>query len=175
MFCWKRFKYVIRIIRTGDYMAMCDMCSKIEERLFTSRVEGVTMKVCSGCTKYGETLKKPERPKPTFKRNFVKKEQEVKPVFEERLNDEFSALLKKARESKGLTQEEVSKRINEKQSLLHNVERGSQRPNLELAKKLERFFGIKIIDKLEVKKEKIKIELSGEGMTIGDIFSKIKK
>lgn len=145
------------------------MCGKSQEKMFTTRLEGVTMKVCNDCAKYGEILKKPEKTKPIFKKKF-KKEKEVKPVFEERINDEFSKILKRARENKGLTQEELSAQINEKQSLIHNIERGHQKPSLILAKKLEKFLGIKIIDKLEVKKEKKIIMSSGEGLTIGDML-----
>lgn len=60
------------------------------------------------------------------------------------LDHEFPSLIRNARSQKGLTHEQLGQKINEKVTLIRKVETGSIRPDEILAKKLERFLGIKL-------------------------------
>ena len=57
---------------------------------------------------------------------------------------EFPSLIRNARTQKGLTHDQLGQKINEKVTLIRKVETGSIRPDEILAKKLERFLGIKL-------------------------------
>jgi putative transcription factor len=73
----------------------------------------------------------------------------------------------------GIKQEDAAKKLSEKVSILHNLETGRREPSIPLARKLENFYGIKLI---EVSKEE-KIEKSksnSEEITLGDVIT-IKK
>jgi putative transcription factor len=148
----------------------CDMCGK-EGKLVEAIVEGVLLNVCETCVKYGKVipLKKPDvevkfaEKKDRFKKKIVTPE-----VFEI-IVDNFSEKVKKSREAKGLKQEELAKQIAEKESVIHNIESGHLKPGLKLAKKLEVFLGIKLIEKTE---EKIKREINfkDNNLTVGDLL-----
>jgi len=60
------------------------------------------------------------------------------------LDHEFPSLIRNARSKKGLTHDQLGQKINEKVTLIKKIETGSIRPDEILAKKLERFLGIKL-------------------------------
>ena len=60
------------------------------------------------------------------------------------LDHEFPSLIRNARSKKGLTHDQLGQKINEKVTLIRKIETGSIRPDEILAKKLERFLGIKL-------------------------------
>ena len=53
---------------------------------------------------------------------------------------DFATRVRKAREKLGLKQEDFAKKIKEKESIVHKLETGEFKPNLDLAKKLEKIF-----------------------------------
>ena len=73
---------------------------------------------------------------------------------------------RKAREKKKLTQEELSKKLREKASIIKRIEEG-WKPSLKLIKKLERFFKVKLREKIV---ETVLEKKSGSSrLTIGDV------
>ena len=136
------------------------------------------MEVCLQCSKYGEIVRKPEarleridfrtkghapRPKKSFDASEA----------EEEIVSNFAEIIRQKREGLGLTQKEFSLKVNERESIIQSIEKGKITPSDELAKKLERILGIKLMQK----KEKENIALSKAGnhvMTIGDMI-KIRK
>lgn len=159
-------------------MADCDMCGKKGVSTVTVMVEGVDMTVCPSCAKYGE--RKADHSK-QFSRNVSsdRKRRRFKsnPDEDKILVPDFSARIKKARESKGLKQEQLADRINEKESLLHKFESGSMHPSFKIARKLERFFSITLIESAsqeEFEPESIggddKDSGSAQGLTMGDVL-----
>ena len=59
--------------------------------------------------------------------------------------EDFGALVKQARESMGLSQEELASLVKEKATVIRKIEQGELHPPIELAKKLEKTLKIKII------------------------------
>ena len=53
--------------------------------------------------------------------------------------------MRKARELRNLSQEELGLKINEKSSVIRTLESGKLKPTDTLAKKIERFLKIKIL------------------------------
>jgi len=151
----------------------CDLCGS-EENLFKAIVEGAELNTCQKCSKFGKVLRRisPERkvnkPQSTQRIEIVKKT-----APEELLVENYSQLIRSSRERMGLKQEELAKKISEKESLLHNFETGKTRPSLKTAKKLEKFFKIELIE--EVEKKAFQPQKSTNGpITIGDMI-KIRK
>ena len=60
------------------------------------------------------------------------------------LREDYSRLIKNARELMGITQEELGRRINEKPSVISHLETGSMKPDDALARKLEHFLKIQL-------------------------------
>ena len=156
-------------------MPNCDMCGK-ENYLVLAEVEGVDLNVCKNCSKYGEIKKKVAAPiKPTERKTFVKQKQEG-PAEEVILYivSDYSTRIKNAREKMGLKQEELAKKLAERESLVQKMECGNFEPSIKLARKIERIMGIILIQ--QHKEEKQKFGKASKGaLTIGDLLSMKKK
>ncbi len=151
----------------------CDICGKEVENLTEVDVEGTILSLCDDCKRFGKPIKKPKRIIRKSRR--FGKEEEEEPL--EMIRSDFSSVLKSARQKKGLKQEEVAKRLNEKESLIHSLETGHHEPSLNLARKLEHFYGVKLIETVdkEGKQKKSKAKSKTSGLTVGDIIQVKKK
>ncbi len=145
------------------------MCGS-EEELFLTEIEGTQLNVCKNCSRYGKVIKslKVEEPKiEKQERRFVERGSEIVQGFV----PGFNKLIKEKREKIKLKQKEFAKVIAEKESVIHKLESGME-PNMELARKIEKFLKIRLVEEQEVKKAEIKTD--SDNYTIGDII-KIKK
>jgi putative transcription factor len=152
------------------------MCGKQTEKLVYSEIEGTELRVCSNCARYGtntRSIHKPRVPNPKF---MSKKKQEEENIIEMIIPD-YAQKVKQAREKMGLKQEEFARMLNEKMSLVQNVENGKFKPPLKLARKLERMLNIIITEK--IKQDELpdfaQEKSSGDGLTIGDLINIKKK
>ncbi|MGM5488017.1 MAG: multiprotein bridging factor aMBF1 [Nanobdellota archaeon] len=140
----------------------CDMCGQ-EAQLFPTEIEGTVLQVCKRCSRYGAIQKAPKPVKPKVKRK-PKEEPEYLIV------PDYASQIRAVREKSGLTQEQFAKRINEKVSLIHNLERGKMKPPLKLARKLEKTFSLKLVEEdSQEKGESFKTSHS-DGLTLGDLL-----
>jgi putative transcription factor len=157
----------------------CEMCgSVIDSGLFKTKIEGSVINVCNKCSRYGVVvaqvksvpiLSRDKKEKSEKKTDHVSQETET--IFV--IAPNYATKIKSGRERLGLKQEELAKKLNERDSLLSKIESGAIEPSIKLAEKLERFFNIKLI---EEHKEDGKLVIQGKatGATIGDL-AKIKK
>jgi len=153
-------------------MTNCELCGK-KTAVYNTEIEGTTMLVCEDCAHFGKV-----KPKSNVK---ILVQDKKKPEIREPeflIVQGYGAKVKNARERLGLKQEEMAKKLNERESLLHQIESEHFKPGSELARKLERELHIKIIEEIKDEdadmKEKPKRKQSGE-LTIGDMLSFNKK
>jgi len=143
----------------------CELCGKDTE-LFTAMVEGIQLRVCAGCGRFGKVLRKIQLPAAP-KAARVKSE----PVQVESVVSDYSNKIRAAREKRGLTQIDFAKLITVKESLIHKMETGHFEPPIDMARKMERILRITLVEVRQeegvVKQEK---EEKTEGLTIGDIL-----
>ncbi len=139
----------------------CDVCGK-NEPLVEAIVEGSRLRVCKNCGKFGKIMNSPA----------LLKKPVVHQKKEEILIDvvaDYAKKIRDTREKLGLTQKEFAKKINEKETILSKIENGTQKPTLDLAKKLEHLLKIKLVE--EVKEELYEKDKKTSGtLTIGDIL-----
>ena len=148
------------------------MCGKKDDNLLKAIIENVELNVCKDCSRFGKVIgpvKKPEvREKPRFYQAPIVKEEKS-----EILVENFHEIIKKKRESLGMSQKDFALKLSEKESTIHKLETGSFEPNLNLARKLEKILGVKIVEEYKENFERQK-QTKEEGFTLGD-FIKIKK
>ncbi|HIP66526.1 MAG TPA: TIGR00270 family protein [Candidatus Nanopusillus sp.] len=123
---------------------ICEICGKKSDKLSTIMVDGAILHVCSECRKYGREVEikygkvdEIRKPKVT-----------TVPIYDEEIVDNYHIILRKYREEKGLTQEEMAKILNIKSSTYRSIEEGKIKPTIDLAKKIEKILKIKIIKKV---------------------------
>ncbi|MEM5803430.1 MAG: multiprotein bridging factor aMBF1 [Candidatus Aenigmatarchaeota archaeon] len=139
-------------------MPECNICGKDEDELIKIKVEDAIIDVCKNCSSFGQVIieKKKEIP--------IKEEIEEE---EYELVDNFGKIIKNSREKMNISRKELAKKIKIKENILRRIESENLIPEKELAKKIEKELGIKILQKIDesfVKKEYKKISL-----TIGDV------
>lgn len=146
----------------------CDMCGN-EAELFRASIEGAFINACSKCAKFGKIIGK------VSQEHLVQKKAADVPERKDILviTPNFSKLIKQGREKLNLKQEELAKSISEKVSLIHKLETGAVAPRILLAKKLESFLKIKLIEEFHEEKEQLRKGKTAD-LTLGD-FVKVKK
>ncbi len=161
-------------------MPECELCGKSMPRLKKVLIEGVVLNVCDSCARHGRTLKKGEEKyyapgNPSIIRERLKRKD--RPVYrdvpleeEEVLAEDYSDRVRNARLQMGLTQEELARRILEKESVIAKIERGEMHPDRKLIRKLEKTLGIKLTEKVTpVRVDRGKAK--GGALTLGDLLS----
>lgn len=149
----------------------CDLCGNVKESLSRSLIEGTELNVCPECSKFGRVL---GPVKATFIQKARKKTvEEPKEEKMELIVEDYPELIKRRRESMGLSQKDFAAKVNEKESVMHKIETGSVQPSLPLARKLEKVLGIRLVEEHEEGIMKFKKEADA-GFTLGD-FIKVKR
>ncbi len=141
----------------------CELCGR-PANLERFEIEGTIMNVCSNCQSHGKTkaqVERVERHKP------ILREESRQTIVEN-----YSKLVKTAREQKGLKPKELAKQIAEKESILSQIESAKFKPSLKLASKLERALNIKLVEIVNTEVELEKKD--SKPLTIGDMIT-IKK
>lgn len=150
----------------------CEMCGK-EEAALKASIEGTVLAVCNNCSKFGKVVGKVSIPAAMVKGKAGKEEKRSAEEEIEIVVPEFGNMIKQKRESLGLKQDEFAKKIAVKESVLHKMETGSLKPDLEEMKRLGRLLGLKLVEKLEEGPE-IVPQQRKDMLTLGDMI-KIKK
>lgn len=63
--------------------------------------------------------------------------------------ENYGEIIRNARMKIGLSQEEFAKQLSEKITIIKRIEQGNFKPSIELARKIEKFLKIKLIEKVE--------------------------
>jgi len=153
----------------------CDICGK-ETNLFKTDVEGSILNLCEECSRFGKVISVIEGEKKEVKKKVkkdIKIEKPKKKEFILTIIPDYGGIIKKKREQLRVKQEDFAKEIKEKRALIHKIETNQFEPSVSLARKIEKFLNIKLIEMEELKAGKID-KKKGEHFTIGD-FIKVKK
>lgn len=148
----------------------CEICGR-EANLRKVIVEGVEMMVCSGCSKYGATLKDNKKPIVKPKKKSAPYSKDVFKDMALELITNWGKTIKKAREQKNLTREELGAKVSEKTITIAKIENEELRPTDQTVRKIERELNISLFQKVEgtmIKHGK------STGLTLGDLLKNAK-
>lgn len=156
---------------------LCELCGVEVPKTRKVIVEGTTLSVCSGCARFGTTVRA-DRSKvisPLARRLESRKRFTLKDVYEKDVDilvSDYSSRIREARTRMGLSQKELGKKLNEKWSVINKLETGDMRPDDKLVTKLERTLGIRLREKftpIKVDRKETK-----RVFTIGDLIREEK-
>ena len=125
-------------------MAFCELCSNpLSLDKETIIVDGVILNVCRKCSKRGKLVANEDvsRSSPKAKK---RNRNQIEISDNTVLDEDYAEIIRHARTEKRLTHEQLASNIMEKSTLLRRLETGSLKPDENLARKLERFLGIKL-------------------------------
>lgn len=135
----------------------CELCgSKKAER--KTKIDKVILNACDDCVKFGQEIPKVEL--------IDSKKTPASMEMGEGVLPNFHVLIRNERSKMNMTQEDLAKKLNEKSSVIKRVEDGWE-PPMNVIKKFERLFGIKLTQ--ELKEEKVGVKAGGSKLTIGDV------
>lgn len=166
---------------------ICEMCGRESAWLESVRVEGTVLSVCKSCARFGEPVKrtgaaKGAAPAPVPEVDMearlmeVRKRMREKDIYErikDELVDDYGDQIRAARQRMGLSQEELGKKINEKKSVIHKLERYDMRPDDALVKKLEKALSIRL--RAPPPETHITHKGGSAPLTLGDLIARAKE
>jgi uncharacterized protein (TIGR00270 family) len=124
----------------------CEICGNPARNLVEIMFEGQKVLSCPDCAGMGTTIEA----KKTIKEKKILAQAEPE-AFD--LVEGFGTLLRKSREKKSLTIEELARHLFERPSVIQHLEHEKFLPDQKLAGKLEKFFNIKLIKEKEAVEE----------------------
>ncbi|MGQ4833295.1 MAG: multiprotein bridging factor aMBF1 [Candidatus Asgardarchaeia archaeon] len=158
----------------------CEICGKeIRGKPVKILIDRAELIVCRECAKHGTPIIETgaTKKKSVLKKERQKPKRELRPLpFEElEIVEDFNTKIKDKREALGLSLSELAKTIKEKESLLRKIEAGKMVPTFDVARKLEKVLGVKILVKETFDGVSGITEKEGKELTLGDIIEFKKK
>lgn len=128
----------------------CEICGReIIGEARAVKIEGTLMMTCRACSGLGERIvmrKQKAQTRGTSRISTPRTERAERVVD---VVESYAKIIRQNREKAGLTQEQLGAKINEKGSVISRLESGQMKPDMKVARKLERFFGIKLFEEME--------------------------
>lgn len=162
----------------------CEVCGrKIHTEPLRAIIEGARLTVCVECSKHGKvilheeadlpkkTLAKPQTPISVVQKRPIVAKVEIT----QEITEDYANKIRAAREKLALSHEELGKKINEKASVLRNLETGKMAPNNQLASKLEHMLKIKLLVPVSEEKVTTLPTAANQELTLGDLIEMDKK
>ncbi|MFB6170636.1 MAG: multiprotein bridging factor aMBF1 [Haloarculaceae archaeon] len=149
-------------------MVQCEMCGKQISDPKTVKIEGAELDVCGDCADFGTEVRQQSSSSSSTKYSTSSSSSSSsesssssdsasgstgggsrsrrRDMFDEmeEVAQDYDDRIRNARESQGLSQEELANQLNEKASLIRKLERGDVLPTDEIQRKLERALGISL-------------------------------
>ena len=149
----------------------CELCGRHEVRI-DAMIDGIKMRVCENCSRFGKVVYvEPAEGGAEMQGHQKNANIELEPV------DNYSALIKQAREKKGMTCKDLCAAIFEKESFMDRIEKGQAVPTEKIGRKLEHFLKIKLFESVDEGAGATKMQpKQSQGLTLGDTVNvKTKK
>ncbi len=140
-------------------MAHCELCGDDVKNLIETKVSGATLDVCSDCTQLGTIVNNTEEKNNTKNTKYSTSNNQTNSKttsnnnsnessnedYFDNVNDlslDYGDKIRNARNSKNYTREELSNKMNIKESHLRNIEDEKTQPDIKLQDKLEKVLSI---------------------------------
>ena len=139
----------------------CELCGSNNANRKTEIGEAI-LTVCPDCVKFGKPVANVE-----IKREV--KKLELPKEMNQMIKEDIAEIVKKEREKRNMTQEQLASKIRESHNVIKRIEEG-WRPSFKIVKKLEKMFKINLIE--EIPEVEIKSKKNSEGLSLGDFMKK---
>ncbi|WP_224336837.1 multiprotein bridging factor aMBF1 [Haloprofundus halobius] len=150
-------------------MPQCEMCGAEQASLTTTKVEGAELQLCENCKGFGTEVRTESTSSASTKYSTSSSgnsgsssssssssssggSRRRRDMFDDmdEIAGDYDDRIRQARESSGLSQEDLAKKLNEKASLIRKLERGDILPSDGVQKKLERELDIALTEGSDV-------------------------
>jgi putative transcription factor len=125
-------------------LSFCELCGRQSPEKLKVIVDGTVFNVCAACSKHGKPYVAPQFAAKKKRAVQARQGSRISMSDQTMLTPEFAGLIREARMKMGLTHEQMAMKMNEKVQQLRKFETGALKPDELMAKKLERFLGVKL-------------------------------
>lgn len=125
-------------------MSYCELCGRQSPEKLKVVVDGTVFNVCAACSKHGKPYVAPQAAAKKKRPAPARQQARITMSDQTILTPDFARLIRDSRMKMGLTHEQLAMKLNEKVQQLRKFETGALKPDELMAKKLERFMGIKL-------------------------------
>ena len=178
-------------------MPQCEMCGAQKASLTTTKVEGAQLELCDSCTDFGTEVRTDSASSSSSTKYSTSSSdgsssssgssgstgssgssgsssRRRNDMFDDMdtLAQDYDQRIRSARESTGMSQEDLAKKLNEKASLIRKLERGDVLPSDGVQSKLERELSISLTGESESEDSEWESESASEGYTLGDVVKR---
>lgn len=157
---------------------ICELCGADVPHTKNVAIESTVLAVCSSCAKFGDEVTTPVVRRGTMppviaqRLEARQRRQTPRDVYleagEMELAEDFPQRIRRAREERGWKQADLGAKINEKVSVISQLESGAISPGDGLVRKLEHTLGIKLKEK--VVPVAMKKQAASGSLTLGDLI-----
>lgn len=180
-------------------MVQCEMCGTETPNPNRVKIEGAELDVCDECTDFGTEIKTEKSSSTTSTKYSTSSSGSSssssgsrsgstgttstssgggggrrRDMFDdiEELAEDYDDIIRTARESAGLSQEDLAKQLNEKASLIRKLERGDTLPSDDIQSKLERNLDIDLTAAGSADETEWESDSSTGEYTLGDVVER---
>lgn len=152
-------------------MEYCDICgAPIEGRPYVVKLDNAVLHVCEKCASiYGANLVEEREQQPVARRITQPRRPAARREAQYEVVEDYAGVIKTARESMGLTREALASYMGVKESVLRRIESGQLMPDVQLARKLEKALGVKLLVPAQRAEEQAGGGARRKELTLGDI------
>ncbi|MCL7418888.1 MAG: multiprotein bridging factor aMBF1 [Halalkalicoccus sp.] len=175
-------------------MVQCEMCGTETSTPKTVKIEGAELDVCDSCAEFGTEVRTQESSQTSTKYSTSSSSdtsesansgsgssdgssgssRRRRDMFDEmdEVAADYDQRIREARESAGLSQEDLAGELNEKASLIRKLERGDMLPSDSVQKKLERKLDISLSEGISDDDTEWEGGSSTGSYTLGDVVTR---
>ncbi len=157
---------------------ICELCGADVPHTKNVAIESTVLAVCNSCAKFGDEVTAPVVRRgsmpPVIAQRLEARKRRLTPrdvyteTGEEELAEDFPQRIRRAREEKGWKQADLGAKINEKVSVISQLESGAISPGDALVRKVEHALGVKLKEKVAA--VAMKKQAPSSGLTLGDLI-----
>jgi putative transcription factor len=177
-------------------MVQCEMCGTEVGQPKTVKIEGAELDVCAECAEFGTEIRQQSSSSASSKYSTSSSssgsssssssssgssggggggnQRRRRDMFDQmdEVAQDYDERIRSARESRGLSQDDLAKQLNEKASLIRKLERGDVLPSDGVQRKLEKELDISLVEGVASDDTEWSGGSSGGGTTLGDVVKR---
>lgn len=150
-------------------MGTCELCGKSENNLFSVKVAGTFMKVCSSCKSMGRVLEE----KKNYEHSFRRKRKDEQISYD--VVSDFVSRVRKSLSKRNMDIQHLARAVNVKESTLQKYMTSKLSPDIETARKIGKFLEIELVEEVESSGSGdyiASLDDDNQSMSLGDMIKK---
>lgn len=152
-------------------MVTCELCGESVTSVTLTKIAGSNMRVCIKCSSMGKNLEPQKEHEHIFKHRLKEDEMKIEVI------SNYSQKINQGMQKKSLDLHQLARGTNIRESTINKYITNKIKPDIESAKKIEKFLDIKLTEEFKntISENKFNIEDTSTPKTLGDLMQNLQK